>query len=200
MSGPERSDPRRARFEAIAAEVYEPLQRYLGRRALPSDAEDALIETLTVVWRRLDEVPDGALPWCYGVARRCLANQRRGGERHLRLIDHLAAQPVADAATLDPQQAVEVDDPELRAAMTVLSDAEDEIVRLWAWEGLEPREIGVVLGLNANSVSVALARAKRKLRDRMQPPPGGDRQDPASAGHLQDAGTADPAAGLGGDR
>ena len=52
----------------FAAEVYEPLQRYLRRRAHADDAADALADTLLVVWRRLDDVPDDPLPWCYGAA------------------------------------------------------------------------------------------------------------------------------------
>jgi RNA polymerase sigma-70 factor, ECF subfamily len=36
-------------------------------------------------WRRLDEVPDPALPWLLGVARRVVANQRRGEQRRERL-------------------------------------------------------------------------------------------------------------------
>ena len=36
-------------------------------------------ETFVVAWRRIAHVPiDGSLPWLYAVARRLLANQRRG--------------------------------------------------------------------------------------------------------------------------
>jgi RNA polymerase sigma-70 factor (ECF subfamily) len=53
---------RRERFERVAGEVSEPLQRYLRRRAPAADAADALADTLLVVWRRLDDVPDDPLP------------------------------------------------------------------------------------------------------------------------------------------
>ncbi|NNE95898.1 MAG: RNA polymerase subunit sigma-24, partial [Acidimicrobiales bacterium] len=58
------ADPRtlnRARFEAVAAEVYEPLQRYLRRRAASSDADELLDDVLLVLWRRLDDIPPGAV-------------------------------------------------------------------------------------------------------------------------------------------
>lgn len=158
-----------ARFEAVAAAVYEPLQRYLGRRASAADASDLLSETLTVVWRRLDAVPtDDPLPWCYGVARRCLANHRRGGRRRERLQGRLhvvggSQNAVSQGDGGDPQEVVERSDPELAAAMRHLSAAEREVVHLWAWERLEPREIADVLDLTPNAVSVALSRAKRKL-------------------------------------
>ncbi len=70
------SDDARARFEALAAEVVEPVRRFLARRTDPDTAEDVLAETLLVCWRRLDQVPEPALPWVYGVARNCLANVR----------------------------------------------------------------------------------------------------------------------------
>lgn len=176
-TGAARPDPvRRARFEAVAGEVYEPLQRYLRRRARPDDAADALADTLLVVWRRLDEVPDQPVPWCIGVARRCLANQRRGEARRLRLVERTATQPNI-TSNGDPQERVDHSEPELTAALATLSDSELEIVRLWAWERLEPREIALVLDLTANAVSVALNRAKRKLDHRLRAG-GTDRIEP----------------------
>lgn len=187
-----RTDPtRRARFEAIADEVYEPLQRYLRRRATADDAADVLSDSLLTVWRRLDDVPgDAVLPWCYGVARRSLANHRRGAERHLRLAEHAIAHrlpPDDDPARGgDPQRIVERLDPALDAALLGLTDAEREIVHLWAWEQLEPREIAVALDTTPNAVSVALSRAKRKLAERL-----GDRQDRPGAGHVPGGGITD---------
>jgi RNA polymerase sigma-70 factor (ECF subfamily) len=169
---------RRARFEAIAAEVFEPLQRYLRRRARHADAADVLGDVMLVIWRRLDDAPNEPLPWSYGIARRCLANQRRGSERHLRLVDKTAA--AADSATTAPPADAPLDaaDPDLESAIATLTPAEQETVRLWAWEQLEPREIATVLDTTANAVSVTLARIKRKLRDQL------DRQDSARAGHI----------------
>jgi RNA polymerase sigma-70 factor (ECF subfamily) len=174
------SDRRRQeRFLAVVADVYEPLQRYLARRATPDDAAEVLNDALTVLWRRVDEVPANApLPYCYGVARRCLANHRRGSQRRLRLLDRLASQRIDDVA--DPGSTVEAMDPELAAAMQTLTPAEREIVHLWGWERLEPREIAVALDATPNAVSVALTRARRKLAARL------DRQDPAGPGHNVD--------------
>lgn len=152
---------RRQRFELIAAQVYEPLQRYLRRRASPDDAADALSEVLLTVWRRLDDVPtDLPLPWCYGVARRTLANQRRGTERHLRLVDRIQSE-----ASISPSH--EIDDPALEAALSELSADDQELLRLWAWEQLEPREIAVVLATTPNAVSLRLTRAKSKLEKKL---------------------------------
>ncbi|MFP5487284.1 MAG: RNA polymerase sigma factor, partial [Acidimicrobiia bacterium] len=140
-----RDPTREQRFETIARDVYEPLQRYLRRRASADDAGDVLAESLLAVWRRLDDVPaDDPLPWCYGVARRCLANHRRGTDRRDRLTERIITHrlPADDG---DPQRRIERIDPALDAAIRTLTLAEQEIVRLWAWEQLEPREIAIVL-------------------------------------------------------
>jgi RNA polymerase sigma-70 factor (ECF subfamily) len=181
---------RRERFERVAAAVYEPLQRYLRRRAPTDDAADALADTLLVLWRRLDDVPDDALPWCYGAARRCLANQRRGDTRRLRLVQHAGAQVDSSAELLlDPQYATETSDPPLVAALAVLSESEAEIVRMWAWEQLEPREIAIALDMTANAASVALTRAKRKLAQHL------GRQDQPLTGHIPRTASGGPDAG-----
>lgn len=172
---------RRQRFEAIAEEVFQPLQRYLRRRADPSDAEDALSEVMLTVWRRLDDAPaDGALPWCYGIARKTLANQRRGRSRHLRLLARMRAEP-GPASTPDPADAGT--DPELEEAMRSLSEEDREVLRLWAWEQLEPREIGPALNISVNAATLRLSRARKRLAASLTG------QDSPSSGHRWVEGT-----------
>jgi len=146
---------RRARFEGFFGAVYEPLQRYALRRTDPATADDVVADSLLVLWRRLDEVPDDAvLPWCYGVARRCLANRRRSADRQVSVMDRLMGErPVS------PVDA----DPALEVALASLDADDREIVRLWAWEQLPPREIAVVLGISANAASIRIHRAKGRL-------------------------------------
>ena len=156
------------------AEVYEPLQRYLRRRTAAADVDDVFVDVLTVIWRRLDDVPAGReLPWSYGVARRCLANHRRGDGRRRRLHGRLGGGPrlrtVADWTSAA--------DVALHQALDRLPELDREVVRLWAWEGLEPREIAEVIGTTANAVSVRLHRVHRRLADDI------GRQDPVPGGH-----------------
>ncbi|MFM2076582.1 MAG: hypothetical protein RJA49_472 [Actinomycetota bacterium] len=146
---------RRTRFEYVFGEVYAPLQRYALRRTDAATADDVVADALLVLWRRLDDVPAGAeLPWCYGVARRCLANRRRGAERQANVVDRLMAERSAPA----PEPDVELD-----MALATLDADDRELVRLWAWEGLQPREIAVVLGISANAASIRVHRAKSRL-------------------------------------
>lgn len=184
-------DPVRARrFEAVAAGVYEPLQRYLRRRASAADAADVLSDTLMTVWRRLDDVPaDDPLPWCYGVARRSLANHRRGDDRRARLTERIITHRLPDDDG-DPQRRIDRLDPALVSAMQELTPAEQEVVHLWAWEQLEPREIAIVLDQTPNAVSVALSRSRRKLAARLTPSQT-VRQDPSTAGQERDGDTVE---------
>lgn len=170
----------RIKFNEIAEEVYEPLQRYLLRRAPRPDAEDALSEILLSVWRRIDDAPiDRPLPWCYGIARRTLANQRRGQRRAVRLVERLQSEPAEHQP--DPGEAL--GDPQLEHALRQLNDQDQEIVRLWAWEQLEPREIAVALEISPNAAALRLSRAKKKLSQEMT------RQDLGRAGHKPSRGT-----------
>jgi len=80
------------RFQTIfEANFHSVLGYALRRTATSADAADVVSETMLIAWRRLDQVPSGdsARPWLFGVARRVLANQRRGIGRQERLGDRL---------------------------------------------------------------------------------------------------------------
>lgn len=152
---------RRARFEALAALVAEPLRTYALRRTDPDTAQDVVADALLVAWRRLDEVPAGGeLPWCYAVTRRCLANAERSARRQRGLLARIAT--LDRPATVAPPDA-DLPDPVLHRALARLPEADQELLRLWAWEDLRPAEIAVVLDISANAVSLRLHRARARL-------------------------------------
>jgi RNA polymerase sigma-70 factor (ECF subfamily) len=162
-------DAARRRFEQLVAQVYEPLQRFLLRRTDPASADDVLGDVLLVLWRRLDDVPaDAPLPWAYGVARKCLANSRRATARQEQLVRRVAAErPVGDDG-----------DDRLAEALALLPEDDRELLRLWAWEQLPPREIATVLGVSTNAATIRLHRAKKRLRGLMT-----DGKETRAAGH-----------------
>ena len=84
---------REERFARLFASAYGPLWAYARRRAPADDVDDIVAEPFTVAWRRLDEVPEPALPWLYGVAYKVIGNLLRSRRRGLRLIRRLAAEP-----------------------------------------------------------------------------------------------------------
>jgi RNA polymerase sigma-70 factor (ECF subfamily) len=173
-----RAAERRARFEALAPELVEPLRRFLARRTDPATADDVLGETLLVCWRRLDDVPaDAALPWAYGVARNCLANAQRSARRQGRLAARVATvDPPAETSPGPGDGEGHQGDDRLHEVLARLSDTEAELVRLWAWEQLTPAEIASVLDLTPNAVSIRLHRAREKLKELL-------RKDRPGAGH-----------------
>lgn len=148
----------------------------LRRTDRPEDAADVTAETFLVAWRRLAHVPDGeaARPWLYGVARRTLANQRRGDGRRAALGDRLRQQLAHAVADLADEVAHRAD---VSAAMQRLSARDEEVLHLHLWEGLEAREIGEVLGLPGTVVRPRLSRARARLRELLG-------NDPPPAGHL----------------
>jgi RNA polymerase sigma-70 factor, ECF subfamily len=160
----EHPDDARERFEALAAEVVEPVRRFLARRTDADTADDVLAETLLVCWRRLDQVPEPALPWVYGVARNCLANAQRGQRRQLRLAARITA--VDPPAEVRPES--DPPDPRVAAALAAMRPEEAELLRLWAWEQLGPGEIAEVLGVTANAASIRLHRARGRFAEELR--------------------------------
>lgn len=151
---------REAGFRALYRHAYRPLLAYsLRRYADRAEAEDIVSETFLVAWRRFDEVPLGVeLPWLYGVARNVGRNRIRGHRRQDQLIDRLGVN--YDAASADPASAGAV---ELREALATLSEDDQEVLRLVAWEGLSHAEVGVVLDCSANAVAIRMHRARGRL-------------------------------------
>ncbi len=157
-------DVTRARFEQVAADLIEPLRRFLARRTDPATADDVLADTLLVCWRRLDELPEEPLPFAYGVARNCLANAERGVRRQARLAARIAVvDPPAEATPPADEP-----DESLTRALAALRPEDAELLRLWAWEQLAPGEMATVLGITPNAVSIRLHRAREKLRDQLR--------------------------------
>jgi len=125
-------------------------------------------------------VPDGGeLPWCYAVARNCLANAQRSARRQRSLFLRLARLDPPRAAFDDSQ---DLPDEALHRALASLAPDDRELLRLWAWEELPPAEIAVVLKTTTNAVNIRLHRARRRLAARLEadtgksPLPSGQKQ------------------------
>ena len=142
-------------FDEIYAEHVDAVRAYVRRRAPESLVDDVVADVFVVALRRIDDVPRNALPWLYGVARKTLANERRKRSRTVPLAPEIAYEP-------EP-----VGDSKLAAAFAALSDADREILRLVAWEGLSPREAARVLECSPVACRVRYHRAKSRLASRL---------------------------------
>jgi RNA polymerase sigma-70 factor (ECF subfamily) len=149
----------------LFARHYPAVFGYAARRVGYDEAGDAAAEVFTVAWRRLGRVPPEpeALPWLFGVARKVVANQERAARRRLRL---QAKAAVAPDDTLPPPGTTGL---EVESALLQLAAPDREILRLAAWEELQPAEIAAVLGCSANAAAVRLHRARQRLAGKLSP-------------------------------
>ncbi|SFP48323.1 RNA polymerase sigma-70 factor, ECF subfamily [Actinomadura madurae] len=145
-------------FAAVYAATYKALLAYALRRCdTPEDAADVVAETFATAWRRVADMPAGdeARLWLYGVARRVLANHRRGVLRHSRKTAALRAELRAAAPAQDASPVSDV--------FRALPDRDRELLALVAWEGLSVAQIATVLGCSRNAASIRLYRARRRF-------------------------------------
>ncbi len=162
--------PQIARIEAIVAAHERQVLAYATRRTSTlADAEDVTAETFIIAWRKVESIPAEALPWLYAVARRVLANHRRGNGRRDRLAALLRVEDVPTPMPLGEDR----DGPAV-TALASLASADQELLRLVAWEELGNREIAQVLGISPNAVAIRLHRARQRFADALARAPLAD--------------------------
>jgi RNA polymerase sigma-70 factor, ECF subfamily len=137
------------------------VRAYALRRTDPATADDVCAEVWAIAWRRLESIPDDALPWLFGVARRVLANQRRGERRLAALRGRLLESGFGWAGSVPPPAIPS--DRRLADALSSLRPADREALLLVAWEGLEPVRAAAALGVSPATFSVRLHRARKRL-------------------------------------
>lgn len=158
MAKPQGTTGARDRFEKIWRAHYAVVYAY-ARRRLPDEnaAREVAAESFLVAWRRIADVPASPRPWLLGVARKALANHRRGTGRRdalrVRLMAEVEPEP-SDSSEVGP----------VGHAFNRLSAADQEVLALTVWEELKPREAAVVLGISPAVYSLRLHRAKQRLR------------------------------------
>ncbi|MGY5123728.1 RNA polymerase sigma factor [Streptomyces nigrescens] len=153
---------------------YWAVSRFVARRldGQALEVEEVVAEVFSIAWRRRAELPEAPLPWLYGVARNCLANTVRGMGRYRRLLHRLGNHEAAHR-----RQTVDSPDAErpgswVHEALARLSPADQEVLRLTAWEELTIEELAVTLGCGQSAAAMRLHRARGRLRtqiERMRP-------------------------------
>ena len=169
------------RFRAVFDVAYGPLCRYARHRGLTGpDAEDLVAQTLEIAWRRLGDVPVAEpLPWLYAVAHNLWRNRTRRDRRRRELLARFRTSPPTEACEDPAVLAPGV----LRAALASLSDRDQEVLRLVAWDGLTPAEAAAVLGCTPVAARARLHRARSRLAARLGIGPDTPRR--ARPGHDQ---------------
>ena len=150
----------RARFEALYREHAGAVRAYARRRIETAAADDVVSEVFLTAWRRLPDAPEDPLPWLLGIARRMIANRRRGEARAAALRSRLASATPREPAG-EPGGAG-LDRP-LEAALRALSERDREVLLLVAWDQLEPARAARALGISRGTFAVRLYRARRRV-------------------------------------
>jgi RNA polymerase sigma factor (sigma-70 family) len=143
-------------YDACAHRVFAYALRHCG----PDDADDVVSETFAAAWRRIEIVPEVALPWLLVTAGNVIRNRRRADVRRTTLATNLAY--VHDSATAGADELV-TERSQLIAALERLSDLEREALLLVAWDGLDPRGAAEVARCAPRAFRARLARARARL-------------------------------------
>jgi RNA polymerase sigma-70 factor (ECF subfamily) len=161
------SDDADARFLRIYDRGWRPVLAYALRRASPEDAADVLVETFTIAWKHLADVPDDetSVLWLYVTARGALANLGRRAQARSRLVQRIAAEidrgVVGSAGPGDPSHE---DSLVATDALATLSVDDREVLMLAAWEGLNTVQLASVLNCSTSAARVRLHRARTRLQ------------------------------------
>jgi len=168
------TDP--AAFRVFFERWVAPVTAYAMRRTLdPEVAADITAEVFAVAYlkrRRFRDSGRGAGPWIYGIARRELGRHRRRRAVEHRALARLGVTPPAldDASARAIEALVDVESyrRELEAALTGLSAAHREAVRLRVVEDRSYPEVARLLGCSEGAARVRVHRALQRLADSME--------------------------------
>jgi RNA polymerase sigma-70 factor (ECF subfamily) len=156
----------RTAFEDLYRAYYRALLRFAVRRTPDHErARDVVAETFAVAWRRRSTLPtDRALPWLYKIAGNVIANDRRRDEHAAEAYRVLGSYSTREHQT-DSAEQTEWSHA-LRGVLHILhtlSDSDQRVLMLHAWEGLSGMDLGAALGCSSAAASVRLHRARRRL-------------------------------------
>lgn len=152
----------RNRFETLYSTHSGQVYGYALRQGADrQEAEDVVVETFLVCWRRLDDVPDPGLPWLLGVARRVMANQGRGRRRQVALYKKITASMLRRPRVIADSSSEYL---QLKEALASLPDQDREALALVAWQGLTHDAAAQVVGCTRNALTKRYLRARRVLQ------------------------------------
>jgi RNA polymerase sigma-70 factor (ECF subfamily) len=137
---------------------------YVRRRVAEHDASDVIGEIFMVAWRRIEHIPPPPEDrlWLYGVARRCVADNRRSGLRRLRLLSRLKQQPLQESQAIEEPES---EHARVRVAMSRLRPGDREVLQLVLWDELSHSDAASVFGCSVNAFELRYRRARSRLRE-----------------------------------
>jgi RNA polymerase sigma factor (sigma-70 family) len=159
-------------FTLVFDRYYCVVFGYLSRRVGRTVADDLAAETFVRAFERraaYDPAAARALPWLLGIALNLLAHHRRSEARQLRAFAATGAREPSESGD-DAGGGVDADTRRrLVAGLERLDDYDREALLLYAWGELRYQEIADVLRIPVGTVRSRLNRARRKLRQALEP-------------------------------
>jgi RNA polymerase sigma factor (sigma-70 family) len=148
-------------FNAIYRAELGAITRFIARRVQDSEVEDLAGDLFEVAWQKRASIPEGfEVPWLYKTARYLISNNRRKSENRKRIFDSLRPPTSAPSA-----ESIALADLGLGEAWGQLKPKEQEILALWALEGLSNKEIAIAIETTENAAAIRLTRAKVSLKN-----------------------------------
>ena len=145
-------------FDALFRTHVRDVFRFVMRRAARDDADDLTAEVFTTAWRRREDVPEGfELAWLFRTAGFTVANHHRKSRPVL-------VETLPETGDSSSPEHLVLEDLEVRAAFALLSERDQQILLLAAWEGLQGEALANVLEISRSGADAALSRARSRLR------------------------------------
>lgn len=148
---------RRSKFERVFAH-YELVHGFARNRG-SLDPESITAETMTIAWRRIDELNVGnCRPWLVATARNLLIAEYRKTRE-------ISVDPgdVQDLKTFEPDFEVDSLEPAIDFALRTLEPIDREALLLIAWDELSPKEAAASLEISSPAFRVRLHRARKRF-------------------------------------
>lgn len=156
-------------FEKLYAACEPAVRAFVLRRIGPDGVDDVVSEVFLTAWRRHGEIPEDPLPWLLNISRGVVANRRRSQGRGAALLERLTREEVASVAARSAEVDFGVAD-----ALAQMSAVDQELLLLFAWEGLSGSQLAAAVGAPRATVAMRLSRARRRLARALQVAGGSD--------------------------
>lgn len=153
-------------FRTVYQQSYCPVLVYLRRRLPLDHVQDVLSAVMTRVWKKREQIPehlrDNPLPWIYGVAQKAVSefNELRQQQRE----EEIRRNNPQGWETATTELAIAADGVEpVKRALRVMTEPDQELLTLSAWEGFSTVQIGKILNISPTQVRVKLHRARGRF-------------------------------------
>lgn len=159
-----RGEPR-LEFERFFNAHFHVIWSYVARRVSPQSVDDVVSRSFSVAWRKFQSIPQPPQDrlWLFGVARRCIADERRSDVRRHRL----TARASSDIHMLHPHQEPP-GDPRIEAierAVERLTPLDREAIQLVLWDGLSHQDAAHIMQCSVSAFESRYRRARNVIKN-----------------------------------